>query len=133
MISDLPPGDKLALKGKIFELQKKLHIIECQHRNEEEFSYKPKILPFNLPEWRQEGQAGFLESLDKAEMIKTQKQDMLRAVIEKQHLEECTFSPSVNRSRYSRHLEKDNRPVSLNAFATWCQTFSLSVGLLFLL
>lgn len=44
MISDLSPWDKLSLKGKIFELQKKLSIIDIQTKREEEFSYRPALI-----------------------------------------------------------------------------------------
>ena len=69
MISNLTPGDKLALKGRIFELQKKLHIIDCLHQKEEEeeeFPFQPKIIPYHLPERN----GNFLESVDKAELIR---------------------------------------------------------------
>jgi hypothetical protein len=45
MISDLSPGDKLSLKGKLFELQKKLNIIDFENKRNDELSslFKPTI------------------------------------------------------------------------------------------
>jgi hypothetical protein len=47
MISDLSTGDKLSLKGKIFELQKKLQIIDFEKQRKEEFSFKPSKFTSN--------------------------------------------------------------------------------------
>lgn len=66
MISDLSPGDKLSLKGKIFELQKKLQIIDFETKRDGEFSFKPTILNYNLPERK----VDVLENIQKAEMIR---------------------------------------------------------------
>ena len=68
MISDLSPGDKLSLKGKLFELQKKLNIIDIQHQNDrkEACSFKPTILSYDLPE----RDNNVLESIKKAEIIR---------------------------------------------------------------
>lgn len=51
MISDLSPGDKLSLKGKIFELQKRLNIIDIETKRNNELStmFKPTIYSFSLP------------------------------------------------------------------------------------
>lgn len=67
MISDLSPGDKLSLKGKIFELQKKLQIIDIRNRQKEEFSYKPTLYSsYDLPDRH----GNVLESINKAEIIR---------------------------------------------------------------
>ena len=66
MISDLSPGDKLSLKGKIFELQKKLQIIDIRNKQKEEFSYKPTLYNYNLPDRHN----NVLESINKAEIIR---------------------------------------------------------------
>jgi hypothetical protein len=66
MISDLSPGDKLSLKGKIFELQKKLQIIDIRNKQKEEFSYKPTLYSYELPDRH----ANVLDSINKAEIIR---------------------------------------------------------------
>ena len=66
MLSDLSPGDKLSLKGKIFELQKKLQIIDQRNKQKEEFSYKPKLYSYDLPD----REDNVLKSIDKAEIIR---------------------------------------------------------------
>jgi hypothetical protein len=66
MISDLSPGDKLSLKGKLFELQKKLQIIDFQERRKEEFSYKPKLFDYHLPD----RESNVLDNINKAEIIR---------------------------------------------------------------
>ena len=51
MISDLSPGDKLSLKGKIFELQKRLNILDIESKRNNEMStmFKPTIYTYSLP------------------------------------------------------------------------------------
>ena len=51
MISDLSPGDKLSLKGKIFELQKRLNILDIESKRNNEIStmFKPTIYTYSLP------------------------------------------------------------------------------------
>lgn len=66
MISDLSPGDKLSLKGKIFELQKKLQIIDIRNKQKEEFSYRPTLYSYELPDRHSD----VLESINKAEIIR---------------------------------------------------------------
>ena len=66
MLSDLSPGDKLSLKGKIFELQKKLQIIDYKNKQKQEFSYKPKLFNYDLPD----RESNVLESINKAEIIR---------------------------------------------------------------
>jgi hypothetical protein len=53
MISDLSPGDKLSLKGRIFELQKKLSLLDLEARQAEkqtqEHPYTPTIFTNKSP------------------------------------------------------------------------------------
>lgn len=66
MLSDLSPGDKLSLKGKIFELQKTLQIIDIRNKQKEEFSYKPTLYNYDLPD----RDNNVLDSINKAEIIR---------------------------------------------------------------
>ncbi len=67
MISDLSHGDRMSLKGKLFELQKKLSIIDLESKLDESYSYRPKIIEYDLPN-RSPG--SFMENSDKAEIIR---------------------------------------------------------------
>lgn len=49
-VAQLSPGDKLSLKGKIFELQKKLNILDIAQQNTEEYSFRPEITRYELPD-----------------------------------------------------------------------------------
>ena len=62
----MSPGDKLSLKGKLFELSKKLSIIDFESKRDTQYSFKPEILPYDLPE-RDEN---MINSLRKAEIIR---------------------------------------------------------------
>jgi uncharacterized protein (UPF0128 family) len=66
MISDLSPGDRLSLKGKLFELQKKLNIIDIEHRLDEQYSFQPKILTYELPNRKKD----FFENANKADIMR---------------------------------------------------------------
>ncbi len=60
----MSPGDRMSLKGKLFELSKKLSIIDFESKRENQYSFKPDIRP--LPE-RDET---MVDSLRKAEIIR---------------------------------------------------------------
>jgi hypothetical protein len=66
MISDMSPGDKLSLKGKLFELQKKLNILDIQSKRKDEFSFHPKILNYDTPERG----GDVIESINRSELIR---------------------------------------------------------------
>lgn len=62
-VADLKPGDKLSLKGKIFELQKKLNLIDVEQQNTPEYSFEPEITKYKLPH----RENNFLDNMKKAE------------------------------------------------------------------
>ncbi len=66
MISDLSPGDRLSLKGKLFELQKKLNLIDIEQRLDEQYSFQPRILTYELPDRKK----NFIENATKADLIR---------------------------------------------------------------
>jgi hypothetical protein len=66
MISDLSPGDRLSLKGKLFELQKKLTILDLEQRLDNQYSYQPQIKPYELPNRPR----NIIENSAKAEIIR---------------------------------------------------------------
>lgn len=109
MISALPIGDKLALKGKLFELQKKLNIIELENQSKEEFTFQPEIIDFELPD----RDRCFDENVRRAELIRKQKMDMLKETLVAMSSAACTFSPHI--PERSRRLA-DSEYLSRNAF-----------------
>lgn len=66
MISDLSPGDRLSLKGKLFELQKKLTILDLEQRLDNQYSYQPQIKSYELPNRPR----NIIENSAKAEIIR---------------------------------------------------------------
>lgn len=48
-VSNLPAGDKLSLKGKIFDLQRKLSLLDIEQQNTETFPFTPEITSYDLP------------------------------------------------------------------------------------
>lgn len=109
LISALPIGDKLALKGKLFELQKKLNIIELENQSKEEFTFQPEIIEFELPD----RDRSFDENVRRAELIRKQKMDMLKETLVAMSSAACTFSPHI--SERSQRLV-DSEYLSRNAF-----------------
>jgi hypothetical protein len=108
-VADLSSGDKLSLKGKIFELQKRLHVIELEEKikEEQDITYKPIIFtkPYDLPGRDDD----FTESVRRAEMIRRQKLDMTKACMTMEVDKQCTFSPEI--TRRSRKLKQGGQRV----------------------
>jgi hypothetical protein len=66
MISDLPLCDRLSIKGKLFELQKKLQLIDLEQKLDEQYSYTPNIINYDLPN----RQPDFFDNIHKAGIIR---------------------------------------------------------------
>jgi len=97
-VSDLSLGEKLALKGQLFELRKKLNAIELQNQQTETFSFRPELVTdyYELPD----REVSYSKNVDRAEQMRRQKLDMLKATLEFEQSAELTFSPSItNKSR----------------------------------
>jgi hypothetical protein len=62
-VADLKPGDKLSLKGKIFELQKKLNLIDVEQQHTQDYSFEPEITNYKLPH----RENNFIDNMKKAE------------------------------------------------------------------
>lgn len=90
MLSDLTVGDKLSLKGKIFELGKKLNLMEVGKQHQQNLVFKPKVNTYEFPDRPKD----FYSSVERAEQIRKQKLEMLKAGIERE--EECSFSPAIS-------------------------------------
>ena len=109
MISSLPIGDKLSLKGKLFELQKNLNIIELENQSKDELTFRPEILEFALPD----RERTFDENVRRAEMIRRQKMEMIKDTLTSMTSAACTFSPQISK-RSQQIVDPDY--VSRNAF-----------------
>eukprot|EP01040_Poterioochromonas_malhamensis_P018509 gene18509-21629_t len=97
MISDLSPGDRLSLKGKLFELQKKLTILDLEQRLDNQYSYQPQIKPYELPNRPR----NIIENSAKAEIIRQ---------VRRRHNTRCamhdkTDSDDVRRGAMHLHTE----------------------------
>jgi hypothetical protein len=111
MISDLSAGDRLSLKGKLFELQKKLTIMDLEQRLDNQYPYQPQIKSYDLPNRPRD----FIQNNAKAEIIRQQKKKLLQDSITAQTEESCTFSPKIYTSA-EKFAHLDNRPVSRKDF-----------------
>lgn len=94
-LSDLTFGDKLSLKGKLFELQKKLKLIGIQKDLEydPEATFQPVLEAGNYVVADRE--ADFISNVQRAEAIRKQKLDMMKSTLSREHTESCTFSPVI--------------------------------------
>jgi hypothetical protein len=104
-VHDLSLGEKLALKGQLFELRKKLNAIELQNQQTETYSFQPELVTdyYELPDRDVE----FTTNVARAEMQRIHKLEMLKASIEDENAAELTFSPAIsNKSR--RMAERAN-------------------------
>ncbi len=91
-LSDLSTGEKLALKGQLFELRKKLNAIELQNQQTETFSFQPELVTqYKLSD----RENNYTKNVEKAEHMRRQKLDMLKATLEIEQSTELTFSPSI--------------------------------------
>jgi hypothetical protein len=94
MLSELPVGERLALKGQLFELSKKLSLIELENQTKEDFSFVPQINEYALPD---RDPNNFEANMRRAELIKQQKMEMLKATLTSVNDAACTFSPQISK------------------------------------
>lgn len=64
-MNDLSPGNKLSLKGKIFELQKKFDILEMEEKITETCPFQPKLSTPQI-----ERKESFLENVTMSEQMR---------------------------------------------------------------
>lgn len=91
-VAHLSPGDKLSLKGKIFELQKKLNLLEVVQQNNEQYSFQPEITSYSLPN----RQNDFIRNLIGAEQARKENFESIKSSVEHEYAEVCTFAPAIN-------------------------------------
>jgi hypothetical protein len=94
-VSDLTLGEKLALKGQLFELRKKLNAIELQNQQTETYSFRPALVTeyYELPD----RENSYVKNVERAEQMRRQKLDMLRTTLEMEQTSELTFSPNITK------------------------------------
>lgn len=98
--------DKLSIKGKLFELGKKLSILESQKKIDENMStmFKPKISSYKLTDRAND----FMGNVQKSELMRKQRLEMMKTNLEREERQDLTFSPVVNKNI----VLNDKRPVS---------------------
>jgi hypothetical protein len=114
LISQLSPGEKLSLKGKLYELRKKLNIIDIEEKRNAELSFQPEIKEYNLPE-RQYGQQNFISNTERAEIMRKQKLELLKLTLHQQE-EQCSFSPVFSTKQSKKSSEAERIPVHLRLY-----------------
>jgi hypothetical protein len=94
-LSDLSFGDKMSLKGKLFELQKKLKLMGIQKELEDdpEATFQPILEAGNYIVTDRE--VDFISNVEKAEAIRKQRLDMMKLTLSREHTESYTFSPVI--------------------------------------
>ena len=109
-VNQLSPGDKLSLKGKIFELQKKLNILDVEQQHTEDYSFRPEITQYKLPN----RQNDFINNLNQAEETRKGRFEALKTQLAMERTEDCSFSPQINvRKKDQIQKKKDQKPVHL--------------------
>ncbi len=103
-VSELTLGEKLSLKGQLFELRKKLNVIDAENKSREEFSFKPQLVTeyYELPD----RESSYTKNVERAEMMRKQKLDMLKATRELEDTAEHTFSPAISKKSRSMFAKK---------------------------
>ncbi len=107
-ISQLSPGDKLSLKGKIFELQKRLNLLDVIQQNTEDFSFRPEITSYELPDRQKED---FFGNMNRAEVNRKEKLVELKTNLLNEETEVCTFMPNTRQAKFQSNRIKSDKPV----------------------
>ena len=109
MLSQLSPGDKLSLKGKIFELQKKLNILDVGQQNKEDYSFHPEITHYKLPNRKDD----FINNLNQAEETRKDKFESLKKQLVIERSQDCSFAPQINNRKKDQQQKRSQKPVHL--------------------
>ena len=104
-ISQLSPGDKLSIKGKLFDLQKRLNIMEIEQQQQPEYTFHPEIIQYDLPARHSD----FTENVRRAQEIRQEKMGVLVNSLQAEFRENCTFSPEVTR-KAKQHKSTTKKP-----------------------
>jgi len=99
----------MSLKGKIFELQKKLNILDVEQQNTEDFSFHPEITHYKLPNRKDD----FINNLNQAEETRKDRFETLKKQLLIERSEDCSFAPQINRRKKDLLASKSQKPVFL--------------------
>lgn len=110
LISELSPGEKLSLKGKLYELRKKLNIIDIEEKRNSELSFQPELIEYNLPQY-----GNFISNTERAAIMRKQKLELLKSTLHQQE-EQCSFSPHFSTRVSKKTSETEHIPVQLRNF-----------------
>lgn len=98
----------MSLKGKIFELQKKLNILDVGQQNTEDFSFHPEITQYKLPNRKDD----FINNLSEADESRKDRFEVLKKQLIIERSQDCSFAPQINRRKKDRE-NKSQKPVHL--------------------
>ena len=100
-LSDLSFGDKMSLKSKLFELQKKLNLMNIQHELDEEeeaITFQPVLEAKNYK--MHSRLKDFSSNVEKSEAIRKQKLEAMKKTVEAEANRHYTFKPHLETSKY---------------------------------
>lgn len=98
-----------SLKGKIFELQKKLNILDVEQQNKEDFSFHPEITHYKLPNRKDD----FINNLNQAEETRKDKFESLKKQLVIERSQDCSFAPQINHRKKDQNKNRSQKPVYL--------------------
>ena len=113
-------GEKLSLKGKLFDLSRKLSLFEVETAIQEECTFTPVTNKYSLPD----RESSFEANVQRAELIKQRRQEEALARIKHENDEACTFTPTVftRRSNVVPDNEYISKPVGDRLFEKACES-----------
>ena len=100
-LSDLSIGDKMNLKSKLFELQKRLNVMNIQHEldeEEESITFQPILEAKNYK--MHSRLKDFSSNVARSEAIRKQKLDMMKRTVEAEANKNFTFKPHLETSKH---------------------------------
>jgi hypothetical protein len=101
-MEELELGERLALKGQLFELQKRLKIIDIENQQKEEFTFQPESYTASYP--LQDREPTYTKNVERAEIMRKQRLDMLKHTLDTELQMTHTFSPEI--STKSKRLQR---------------------------
>ena len=105
-MEDLSIGERLALKGQLFELQKKLNIIDQENRSKEQHTFQPESFTEDYKPVT-DRESNYVKNVERAEIIRQQRLEMLKATRDMEASMTNTFSPEISaRSKKLQHAKK---------------------------
>lgn len=121
-IQDLSPGDKLSLKGKLFDLQHKFAVLQMERDEMEDCTFSPVFATQKSGKpTKASGKASskeFLEGVSSAEVARKEHLEVIRRSIMVDDRDQCTFKPKINKRSSISISSGVSRPSSASASAS---------------